>query len=96
MILLFSILFQPAGKVAMAFILSISRQGVIFFIVLVVVEFAAGYMGIVWAQAVSDIHFIFLYIFQVELEICMKIYRKPYFHMLSNSIFLISIHLISF
>lgn len=54
MILLFSILFQPAGKVAMAFILSISRQGVIFFIVLVVVEFAAGYMGIVWAQAVSD------------------------------------------
>ncbi len=95
MILFFSIMFQPAGKVATAFILSISRQGVIFSIVLVVVEFAAGYMGIiVWAQTVSDIHFI--YIFQVELEICMKIYRKPYFHMLSNSIFLISIHLISF
>ena len=94
MILFFSIMFQPAGKVATAFILSISRQGVISSIVLVVVEFAAGYMGIVWAQAVSDIHFI--YIFQVELEICMKIYRKPYFYMLSNSIFLISIHLISF
>ena len=55
MILFFSIMFQPAGKVAMAFILSISRQGVISSIVLVVVEFAAGYMGIVWAQAVSDI-----------------------------------------
>ena len=54
MILLFSIMFQAAGKVAMAFILSISRQGVIFSIVLVVVEFAAGYMGIVWAQTVSD------------------------------------------
>lgn len=54
MILFFSIMFQPAGKVAMAFILSISRQGVISSIVLVVVEFAAGYMGIVWAQAVSD------------------------------------------
>ena len=47
-------------------------------------------------QGGADIHFIFLYIFQVELEICMRIYRKPYFHMLSNSIFLISIHLISF
>ena len=55
MILFFSIMFQPAGKVATAFILSISRPGVIFSIVLVVVEFAAGYMGIVWAQAVSDI-----------------------------------------
>ena len=55
MILFFSIMFQPAGKVATAFILSINRQGVIFSIVLVVVEFAAGYMGIVWAQAVSDI-----------------------------------------
>ena len=54
MILFFSIMFQPAGKVATAFILSISRPGVIFSIVLVVVEFAAGYMGIVWAQAVSD------------------------------------------
>ena len=38
MILLFSIMFQAAGKVAMAFILSISIPGVIFFTVLVVVD----------------------------------------------------------
>ena len=54
-ILLMTIIFQSMGKVVGSFILSISRQGVIFLAVLVIAFYTAGYMGIVASQAVSDI-----------------------------------------
>ena len=54
-ILLLTVMFQSAGKIASSFILSISRQGVIFFAVLAVMNITLGYIGIVAAQAVSDI-----------------------------------------
>ena len=54
-ILLFTIIFQSMGKVAGSFILSISRQGLIFLIVLVIAYRTAGYMGIIVSQAIADI-----------------------------------------
>lgn len=53
-ILLMTIIFQSMGKVAGSFILSISRQGVIFLIVLIFAYYTSGYMGIVISQAISD------------------------------------------
>ena len=49
-----TIIFQAAGKVVGSFILSISRQGVIFLLVIIVLNRVAGYMGIIAAQAVAD------------------------------------------
>lgn len=54
-ILLMSIIFQSMGKVAGSFILSISRQGVIFLIVLIAANYTVGYMGIIASQAISDV-----------------------------------------
>lgn len=53
-ILLMTIVFQSMGKVVGSFILSISRQGIIFLIVLAVAYYTAGYMGIVVSQAIAD------------------------------------------
>ena len=53
-ILLMTIVFQSLGKVVGSFILSASRQGIIFLIVLTVAYYTAGYMGIVVSQAISD------------------------------------------
>ena len=53
-ILLMTIVFQSLGKVTGSFILSISRQGIIFLVVLVVAYYTAGYRGIVISQAISD------------------------------------------
>ena len=70
LVLLFTIIFQSAGKVVGSFVLSISRQGVIFFIVLVIGNIVAGYIGVVAAQAVSDIitALIALVLFRVQLS----------------------------
>lgn len=53
-VLLITIIFQSAGKVAGSFILSISRQGVVFLFVLLIAVRIGGYTGIIAAQAVSD------------------------------------------
>ncbi len=70
LVLLFTIIFQSAGKVVGSFVLSISRQGVIFFIVLVIGNIFAGYIGVVAAQAVSDIitSLIAVILFRVQLS----------------------------
>lgn len=47
--------FQSAGKAAGAFLLSVSRQGVIFAIVIILASEMAGYYGVLAAQALSDI-----------------------------------------
>lgn len=69
LVLLFTIIFQSAGKVVGSFVLSISRQGVIFFIVLVIGNIFAGYIGVVATQAVSDIitSLIAIILFRVQL-----------------------------
>ena len=54
-ILLLTIIFQAAGEVTGSFILSIGRQGVIFLIVLLLLNCLTGYTGVISAQAVSDV-----------------------------------------
>lgn len=46
--------FQSAGKALQAFILSVSRQGVIFVIVIFLLSKTVGYYGVLSAQPVSD------------------------------------------
>ena len=50
-----TLLFQATGKVLPAFLLSISRQGVVFIAVLAAGALLAGYDGVLMAQAVSDL-----------------------------------------
>ena len=52
--MLLTTIFQALGKSMGAFILSISRQGVIFLVVLFLCKTIAGYPGILSAQAISD------------------------------------------
>lgn len=47
--------FQSAGMARNAFLLSISRQGVIFAIVLMIASHTIGYQGILLSQAISDL-----------------------------------------
>lgn len=47
--------FQSAGKAVGAFLLSVSRQGVLFAVVLLVASKAFAYQGVLMAQAVSDL-----------------------------------------
>lgn len=46
--------FQSAGKALGAFLLSVSRQGVIFAIVIFLASKTFGYNGVLASQAVSD------------------------------------------
>lgn len=54
-VLLMTIIFQSTGKVAGSFILSVSRQGIVFLIVLVIAYSTLGYTGILLSQAVADV-----------------------------------------
>lgn len=54
-VLLLTVLFQATGKVIPSFILSISRQGVVFVIVLLICIKFFAYNGVLMGQAVSDI-----------------------------------------
>lgn len=54
-VLLLTIVFQSFGKSTGSFLLSISRQGVVFLAVLVLASRFAGYTGILCSQAVSDL-----------------------------------------
>ena len=47
--------FQSAGKAWSAFLLSVSRQGVIYAVMLFTLSNLAGCTGVIWSQAVSDI-----------------------------------------
>ncbi len=53
-ILLLTIIFQSFGKITGSFILSISRQGIIFLIVLIIAYHTIGYIGIIASQAIAD------------------------------------------
>lgn len=54
-VLLLTILFQAAGKVIPAFLLSISRQGVIFVAAAIVCVNLFAYQGVLMAQAIADV-----------------------------------------
>ena len=54
-ILVLTTLFQSAGKAVPAFILSLSRQGVVLLLMLIVLSAAFGYYGVIYAQAASDL-----------------------------------------
>lgn len=53
-VLVTTCVFQSAGKAMGAFLLSVSRQGVIYGIVIVIASHMIGYHGVLAAQAVSD------------------------------------------
>jgi multidrug efflux pump len=53
--LLLTVLFQATGKIIPSFLLSISRQGVVFLLALVVCVHLFQYQGVLMAQAVADI-----------------------------------------
>lgn len=55
LITLTMILFQASGKAGSAFVLSLSRQGVVYIAVLLVMAELLGCQGVICAQAVSDI-----------------------------------------
>lgn len=54
-VLLFTCLFQATGKAMPALALSLSRQGVVFLIVLGVAMLVAGYNGLLAAQPIADL-----------------------------------------
>lgn len=54
-VLLLTCLFQATGKMLPAFLLSISRQGVVFIAVLAVAVILAQYQGLLVSQAVADL-----------------------------------------
>ena len=54
-VLLLTVLFQATGKIVPSFLLSISRQGVVFLLALVVCVHLFQYQGVLMAQAVADI-----------------------------------------
>ena len=54
-ILVFTTMFQSMGKAVPAFWLSVSRQGLIFLVCIIVLHQLFGYWGIVSAQAASDV-----------------------------------------
>lgn len=53
-VLVFTTVFQSTGKALDAFIMSIARQGVIFYLVIVIASKVFGYYGVVWSQPLSD------------------------------------------
>lgn len=54
-VLLFTVLFQATGKLLPAFLMSVSRQGVVFLAALLVCVSLFHYTGILAAQAVADV-----------------------------------------
>lgn len=70
-ILLLTIIFQSFGKITGSFILSISRQGIIFLIVLIIAYHTIGYIGIVASQAIAD---------TVTMAIAIILFYKQLYH----------------
>ena len=54
-ILVYTTVFQSTAKALNALLMSVSRQGVIFTIAIVVGSLLFGYTGIIWSQAVADV-----------------------------------------
>ncbi|RXI79130.1 MATE family efflux transporter [Levilactobacillus suantsaii] len=54
-ILVYTTVFQSTAKALNAFIMSISRQGIIFTVAIVVGNLLFGYTGTIWSQAIADV-----------------------------------------
>jgi len=54
-ILVFTTVFQAAGKALPALVLSVSRQGVVFALCIFILSRLAGYYGITASQAAADV-----------------------------------------
>lgn len=54
-VLLLTVLFQATGKVLPALIMSISRQGIVFIVVVIILKSLLGYDGVILSQAFSDV-----------------------------------------
>lgn len=54
-VLLMTVLFQATGRILPAFIMSLSRQGIIFIVLLILLRTLWGYNGILAAQAAADL-----------------------------------------
>ena len=52
---LLTVLFQATGKVLPSFVLSISRQGIVFLVVIVVCASLFGYQGVIMSQPAADL-----------------------------------------
>lgn len=70
-ILLLTIIFQSFGKITGSFILSISRQGIIFLIVLIIAYHTIGYIGIIASQAIAD---------TVTMAIAIMLFYRQLYH----------------
>lgn len=55
LILLFTLVFQASGQALISLILSVSRQGVIFIVVILAASTLLGYRGIIASQAIADV-----------------------------------------
>ena len=53
--LLLTLIFQSAGRIGISFLLSLSRQGVIFLIILAIASRMFGYIGVLASQAAADV-----------------------------------------
>lgn len=53
-VLLLTLIFQSAGKIGISFLLSVSRQGILFLIVLAIASNVWGYYGVLASQAIAD------------------------------------------
>ena len=53
-VLLYTCLFQASGKALQALIMSLSRQGVLFVVIFLIVTAIAGYQGFLTAQLIAD------------------------------------------
>lgn len=54
-VLVFTTMFQSIGSPLGALLMSISRQGVIFYVIILIAAHFFGYTGVVWAQPIADI-----------------------------------------
>ncbi|MFD1549873.1 MATE family efflux transporter [Levilactobacillus fuyuanensis] len=54
-VLVYTTVFQSTGKASGAFIMSIARQGVVFYLMIVLGAHFLGYHGIIWAQPAADV-----------------------------------------
>ena len=75
-VLLMTIIFQSMGKVIGSFILSISRQGIIFLIILIIAYHTMGYMGIIISQAIADILTAMIVIILFKSQVYREFYDK--------------------
>lgn len=54
-ILVFTTVFQSAGKAWSAFTMSFARQGVVYLVTMIICSSILGFHGVVWAQPVADV-----------------------------------------